>query len=71
MDEANIAIDLDLITVEEMKDFLLNKPKELEIVLTGRHAHPEIIEIAHLVSNIQPIKHYWDIGVHARKGIEY
>ena len=34
MDEANIAIDLDLISVEEMKEFLLNKPKELEIVLT-------------------------------------
>ena len=71
LDEANIAIDLDLITVDEMKELLLNKPKELEIVLTGRHAHPEIIEIARLVSNIQAVKHYWDIGVHARKGIEY
>jgi len=71
MDEANIAIDLDIIKVEEMKEFLLNKPKELEVVLTGRHAHPEIVELAHLVSNIQPIKHYWDIGVQARKGIEY
>jgi cob(I)alamin adenosyltransferase len=71
MDEANIAIDLDLISVEEMKDFLLNKPKELEVVLTGRHANPEIVELAHLVSEIKPIKHYWDIGVSARKGIEY
>ena len=71
MDEANIAIDLDLISVEEMKEFLLNKPKELEVVLTGRHANPEIIELAHLVSEIKPIKHYWDIGVSARKGIEY
>ena len=71
MDEANIAIDLDIIKVEEMKEFLKNKPAELEVVLTGRHAHPEIVELAHLVSNIQPIKHYWDIGVQARKGIEY
>lgn len=71
MDEANIAIDLGLIPVEEMKDLLANKPPELEIVLTGRRAHPEIIEIAHLVSEIRPIKHYWDIGVKARKGIEY
>jgi cob(I)alamin adenosyltransferase len=71
MDEANIAIDLGLIPVEEMKELLINKPPELEIVLTGRRAHPEIIELAHLVSEIRPIKHYWDIGVKARKGIEY
>lgn len=71
MDEANIAIDLGLIPLEEMKDLLANKPPELEIVLTGRRAHPEIIEMAHLVSEIRPIKHYWDIGVKARKGIEY
>ncbi|MFH0703291.1 MAG: cob(I)yrinic acid a,c-diamide adenosyltransferase [bacterium] len=71
LDEANIAIELGLIDLEDMKNFLKNKPPELEIVLTGRHAHPEIIELAHLVSEIKPIKHYWDVGVHARKGIEY
>ncbi|MFA6990244.1 MAG: cob(I)yrinic acid a,c-diamide adenosyltransferase [Candidatus Gastranaerophilaceae bacterium] len=71
MDEVNVAIDLGLIDLEEMKNFLLNKPTELEIVLTGRRAHPEIIKLAHLVSEIQPVKHYWDIGVTARKGIEF
>jgi cob(I)alamin adenosyltransferase len=71
LDEANIAIDLGLIPLEEMKELLANKPPELEIVLTGRRAHPEIIEMAHLVSEIRPVKHYWDIGVKARKGIEY
>ncbi len=71
LDEANIALDLKLIDLEDMKNFLRNKPPELEIVLTGRHAHPEIIELAHLVSEIKPIKHYWNIGVPARKGIEY
>lgn len=71
MDEANIAIDLGLIPVEEMKELLRTKPADLEVVLTGRRAHPEIIEMAHLVSEIRPIKHYWDIGVKARKGIEY
>jgi cob(I)alamin adenosyltransferase len=71
LDEANIAIELGLIPLEEMKEFLKNKPPSLEIVLTGRHAHKEIIEIAHLVSEIHPVKHYWDIGVTARKGIEY
>ncbi|HBH18172.1 MAG TPA: cob(I)yrinic acid a,c-diamide adenosyltransferase [Cyanobacteria bacterium UBA9579] len=71
LDEANIAIELGLIELEDMKEFLKNKPPEMEIVLTGRHAHPEIIEMAHLVSEIRPVKHYWDVGVPARRGIEY
>lgn len=71
LDEANIAIELDLIDIEEMKEFLKNKPDDLEVVLTGRNAHKEVIELAHLVSEIHPVKHYWDIGVKAREGIEY
>src|SRR3989339_170223 len=71
LDEANIAIELGMIDLEDMKDFLRNKPPELEVVLTGRHAHPEIIEMAHLVSEIKPVKHYWDVGVPARQGIEF
>lgn len=71
LDEANIAIDLGFIDVNEVVDVLKNKPEEMEIVLTGRNASPKIIEIAHLVSEIKPIKHYWDTGIVARKGIEY
>lgn len=71
LDEANIAIDLGLIELEEVLDILKHKPEDMEIVLTGRNARPEIIEIAHLVSEITPIKHYWDTGIAAREGIEY
>ena len=71
LDEANIAIDLGFIDLAEMIEILKNKPQDMEIVLTGRNAKPEIIELAHLVSEIKPIKHYWDTGVAARKGIEY
>ncbi len=71
LDEANIAIDLGLIDLQEMLDVLKNKPEEMEIVLTGRNARQEIINIAHLVSEIKPVKHYWDTGIAARKGIEY
>ncbi len=71
LDEANIAIDLGFIDLNEMISVLKNKPEEMEIVLTGRNAKTEIIDIAHLVSEIQPKKHYWDTGVMARKGIEY
>lgn len=54
-----------------MLETLKNKPDRMEIVLTGRNAKPEIIEIAHLVSEIQPVKHYWDKGISAREGIEF
>lgn len=71
LDEINIVIDLKILDVDEVIEVLKNKPKSMEIVLTGRNAHPKIIEIAHLVSKIQPIKHYWDTGIVAREGIEF
>ena len=71
LDEINIAIDLNLIDVDDVLETLKNKPQDVEVVLTGRNAHPKINEIAHLVSEIKPVKHYWDIGVSAREGIEY
>lgn len=71
LDEANIALDLGLIDLNEMIDVLKNKPDTMEIVLTGRNAKQEIIDIAHLVSEIIPVKHYWDKGITARKGIEF
>lgn len=71
MDEANIAIDFGLINLDDMLNFLNNKPPELEVVITGRRAHEKIIQAAHLVSEIRPIKHYWNIGVAAREGIEF
>lgn len=71
LDEINIAIDLGILDEDEVINVLKNKPDEMEIVLTGRNAHPKIIEIAHLVSKIEPVKHYWNKGIAARKGIEY
>ena len=71
LDEANIAIDLKCIQLDDMIQTLKNKPEDMEIVLTGRNAKQEIIDIADLVSEINPIKHYWDKGIKARKGIEF
>lgn len=71
LDEANIAIDLGFIDIQDVVNVLNNKPADMEIVLTGRNANPKLIEIAHLVSEIKPVKHYWDTGISARKGIEY
>lgn len=71
LDEANIAIDMGIIDVTDVVEVLKNKPEDMEIVLTGRNAKQEIIDISHLVSKIEPVKHYWDTGIAARKGIEY
>ncbi len=71
LDEANIAIDLGCIQLADMVETLKNKPQNMEIVLTGRNAKQEIIEVADLVSEIIPVKHYWDKGIKARKGIEF
>ena len=71
MDEINICLDLGLLDLNEVVETLKHKPEEMEIVLTGRNAKQEIIDIAHLVSKIEPVKHYWDTGVVAREWIEY
>lgn len=71
LDELNICTDMGMIKVSDVKETLLNKPDGLEIVLTGRRAHPELIAMAHLVTEMKPIKHYFDMGVMARQGIEY
>ncbi len=71
LDEINICIDLGLLKVSEVKNALINKPKNLEIVLTGRRAHQELVALAHLVTEMQPVKHYFNVGVMARRGIEY
>ena len=62
---------LGIINVDEVVDVIKHKPDRMEIVITGRCADKKIIDTAHLVSKIEPVKHYWDIGVTARKGIEY
>lgn len=71
LDEINICADLGLIKISEIKETLRNKPQNLEIVLTGRRAHPELVAMAHLVTEMQPVKHYFNMGVMARRGIEY
>lgn len=71
LDEINICVDLSMIKISEIKEELINKPKNLEIVLTGRRAHPELVAMAHLVTEMKPIKHYFEQGVMARRGIEY
>ena len=71
LDEINICTSMNMIKASDVKETLLNKPEGLEIVLTGRDAHPELKAMAHLVTEMKPVKHYFDVGVMARQGIEY
>lgn len=71
LDEINVAIQCGLIPLEKIVILLKNKPDPIEIVLTGREAHKQIIQIADLVSVVQSIKHPFQEKISARKGIEY
>jgi cob(I)alamin adenosyltransferase len=70
LDEANIAIFYNLFSANELIEVLKQKPNETEIIITGRYAVPELIEIADLVTEMREVKHYYNNGVEARVGIE-
>lgn len=70
LDEVNVAIWFGLLTVEEVLALLDRRPKHVEVILTGRRAPQELIERADLVTEMQAVKHYYQQGVVARKGIE-
>ena len=71
LDEVCIALYYKLFTVDEVIRILKSKPESVEIVLTGRYAPDELIEMADLVTEMKEIKHYYNQGVEARKGIEF
>ena len=70
LDEANIAIYYDLITEQEFIELIKSRPKNVEIVITGRKATQKLIDMADLVTEMKEIKHYYEKGVEAREGIE-
>jgi len=71
LDEVNVAMSLGLIPVKEVLALIEGKPPSLEVVLTGRGAPREVIEVADYVTNFQLIKHPFYGGEAARKGIDY
>jgi len=71
LDEINMALNLRLIGLNEVIHLIKNKPKHVELILTGRYAPPEVIEVADLVTEMKEVKHPYTRGVSPRKGIEY
>jgi cob(I)alamin adenosyltransferase len=70
LEEANVAVKYGLIRAEDLIEIIVNKSFETELVITGRGAPVQIIEKADLVTEMKPVKHYFQKGVPARVGIE-
>lgn len=71
LDEVNVAVDLELIDVDKIANFLRTKPKKLNVVLTGRQANNQLLKLAGIVSEIKNIKHCFNQGILAQKGIDF
>ena len=70
LDEANVAVTLGLASVEDFLRLIEAKHPNVELVLTGRDADPRLVERADLVTEMRLVKHYFQQGVPARRGIE-
>lgn len=71
LDEIIDACEVKMLPKEQLITFLKSKPKELEVVMTGHNPDEDIISLASYYSNIEKVKHPYDDGVEARKGIEF
>ncbi len=71
LDEINVAVDFNLIGLEDVLSLIDSLPEKTELVLTGRYARKEVIDNADLVTEMREVKHYYTKGVIAREGIEY
>ena len=71
LDDINIAMYLTLLSEDKVSDMLINMANPTEVLLTGRYAPEEIINMADLVTEMKEIKHYYTGGVEAREGIEF
>lgn len=70
LDEINVAVSFGLLTVADLLELIDIRPQHVELVFTGRYAPPQLIERADLCTDMREVKHYYQNGVLARKGIE-
>jgi len=71
LDEINYAISYGMLDPAEVVEALKQKPEQVHVILTGRNAHPTIIEVADTVTEMKQVKHAYERGVMAQRGIEY
>ncbi|HVP44243.1 MAG TPA: cob(I)yrinic acid a,c-diamide adenosyltransferase [Terriglobales bacterium] len=71
LDEINYAIGYKMLDPAKVAETLKQKPEAVHVILTGRNAHPSIVEIADTVTEMKQVKHAYEKGVMAQRGIEY
>ncbi len=71
LDEINYAIGYGMLDPEKVAATLLERPEMLHVILTGRNAHPKLVEIADTVTEMREVKHAYQKGILSQKGIEY
>jgi cob(I)alamin adenosyltransferase len=77
LDELNNALAIstfpieDVLPLEEVVQAIQNRPKHMHLIVTGRSAKQELIDLADLVSTMEPTKHYYNEGIPAIKGLEF
>ena len=71
LDEINNALQLNLVDLEQVMQLLAKRPESMHMVLTGRDAHPKVIEMADTVSEVKEIKHAYRKGIEPQPGIDY
>jgi cob(I)alamin adenosyltransferase len=71
LDEVNVAANMGLVAEEDVLALLDERPEHVEVVLTGRDAPASFIERADLVTEMRMVKHFYEAGIPARRGIEF
>ena len=71
LDEINYAISYGMLDPAKVVETLKQRPEMVHVILTGRNAHPTIVELADTVTEMRQVKHAYEKGVEAQKGIEY
>ncbi len=71
LDEINYAISYKMLDPDRVVEALRQKPEMVHVILTGRNAHPKIVEVADLVTEMREVKHPYQKGIEAQRGIDY
>jgi cob(I)alamin adenosyltransferase len=71
LDEINYAISYGMLDPAKVAETLKARPEMVHVILTGRNAHPLLVEIADTVTEMRQVKHAYEKGVLAQRGIEY
>ena len=71
LDEINYVISYKMLDPDEIVESLRARPKSVHVICTGRNAHPKLVELADLVTEMKEVKHPYTKGILAQRGIDY